>query len=148
MTEQRLATLRRALALTLAAAMLGIAVELLLLEHVADAWQFAPFTAMALALGALGWSELRRSAASLRAVMVTSVLMGLAGPIGVYLHYRGNVEFELEMTPGASGFALFREAMMGATPALAPGTMTLLGILGILYAYAAGATRAGTPNPP
>lgn len=147
MTEPRLASLRRALALTLAGAMSGIALELLLLEHVADVWQFVPFGAMAMSLVALVRDGAKRSARSLRGVVVTSVVMGLTGPLGVYLHYRGNVEFELEMSPGASGLALFREAVTGATPVLAPGTMTLLGVVGLLYAYAAGATRAGTPNP-
>jgi hypothetical protein len=45
------------------------------------------------------------------------------------------VEFELEMYPGLSGLELFREAMKGATPALAPGTMTILGLLGLAYTY-------------
>jgi hypothetical protein len=43
------------------------------------------------------------------------------------------VEFERELNPDASGFSLFRDAMMGATPALAPGTMILLGAVGWAY---------------
>jgi hypothetical protein len=30
---------------------------------------------------------------------------------------------------------LFREALSGATPALAPGTMVQFGLLGLLYTY-------------
>jgi hypothetical protein len=64
--------------------------------------------------------------------MTLSVVSGL---LGVFLHYRGNVEFELEHNPRATGWALFREAMMGATPALAPGVMVQIGLLGLLYAF-------------
>jgi hypothetical protein len=50
-------------------------------------------------------------------------------------HYQGNMEFELETYPSISGLALFKEAMMGATPALAPGTMIELGLIGLAYTY-------------
>ena len=59
----------------------------------------------------------------------------IAGVAGVILHYRGNAEFELEMHPAVRGFDLFRDAMMGATPALAPGTMAQLGLLGLASTY-------------
>jgi hypothetical protein len=62
-------------------------------------------------------------------------LFVLAGILGIFLHYQGNVEFELEQNPGASRWALFREAVQGATPALAPGVMVQLGLLGLLYAF-------------
>jgi hypothetical protein len=39
------------------------------------------------------------------------------------------------MNTALHGFELFRDAMMGATPALAPGSMTQLGLLGLIYAY-------------
>jgi hypothetical protein len=54
--------------------------------------------------------------------------------VGTFLHYRGNVEFELELTPGIRGLALFREAITGATPALAPGAMIVVGLVGLAYA--------------
>ncbi|HSM35714.1 MAG TPA: hypothetical protein VK837_04880 [Longimicrobiales bacterium] len=61
----------------------------------------------------------------------------LAGPVGIFLHLKGNKEFELELNAGLRGFALWRDTLMGATPALAPGAMTLLGVIGWL------ATRRG-----
>jgi len=36
---------------------------------------------------------------------------------------------------------LFREAMMGATPALAPGAMIQIGLIGLLYAFVAARGR-------
>jgi hypothetical protein len=39
------------------------------------------------------------------------------------------------MYPSRSGFELFREAMMGATPALAPGSMIQIALIGLAYSY-------------
>ena len=61
--------------------------------------------------------------------------MVAGGIVGLILHYRGNVEFELEMHPAASGLALFWESVRSATPALAPAAMIQLGLLGLVYAY-------------
>ena len=67
--------------------------------------------------------------------VVPHVHLGDFSPIGVILHYRGNAEFELEMTPALGGLALMKAAILGATPLLAPGTMSLLGIIGLLYTW-------------
>jgi hypothetical protein len=45
------------------------------------------------------------------------------------------MEFELEMYPSMAGFELVRESMSGATPALAPGTMLVLALIGLTYSY-------------
>jgi hypothetical protein len=63
------------------------------------------------------------------------VLYLLIGLLGVYLHYRGNVEFALERYPTLGGFKLMWKALRGATPALAPGALAQLGLLGLLYTY-------------
>ena len=57
------------------------------------------------------------------------------GLIGMGLHYDGNVEFEREMYPSIAGPTLFWGAITGATPALAPGTLVLLGTLGLICTY-------------
>ena len=136
-SEAILTVVRRALAVILVVAMAGILVELLLIEHFEDAWQLVPLCLLGLGLGSLGWHALAPSAASAR---VWRTLMGLfivAGFIGFYLHYSGNVEFELEQNPNATRWVLFREAMMGATPALAPGAMIQIGLIGWLYGFVA-----------
>lgn len=48
---------------------------------------------------------------------------------------QGNVEFELEMYPDLSGWKLFRDSMMGATPALAPGAMVQIGLVGLAWTF-------------
>lgn len=142
MTESsRLDVLRRLLLWTVVIGMVGMSIELLLLEHVEDTWQLVPFGIMAFALIAVAWHVKRPAPASEWAVRIMMSLTVLSGGLGVYLHYRGNVEFELEMTPASSGVTLFKDAMMGATPALAPGSMSLLGLCGLLYLYAAAGTR-------
>ena len=116
-------------------ALVGIGVELLLLEHTDGRWQLAPLVLIGLALLGLGWFGLAGSRVSLRVFQVIMGLFVVAGPIGVYQHYAGNAEFELEMAPAMLGLDLFTESMMGATPVLAPGTMLQLGLLGLAFTF-------------
>lgn len=130
-----LATIRGRLLAIFLLGTLGTSAELLLIEHTEGFSQLVPLLVAAAGLVVLGWHLAHRGAASLRAVQGTMILFVLSGAAGLILHYRGNVEFELEMRPGERGFALFSAAMKGATPALAPGTMILLGLIGLTYAH-------------
>jgi hypothetical protein len=62
------------------------------------------------------------------------------------------VVFELEMNPSAGGTQLVWESLSGAMPALAPGTLFQLGLVGLLYTYPHPALgrmmKAGPPQPP
>jgi hypothetical protein len=71
----------------------------------------------------------------LRVFQVVMALCVVIGAVGVYLHYRGNVEFEVERDASLHGLRLFWEAIRGATPALAPGALAQLGLLGLVYTY-------------
>jgi hypothetical protein len=56
--------------------------------------------------------------------------------IGVGLHYSGNLEFQLDIDPSQSRWELFKKVMHAkAPPAIAPGAMAQLGLLGLIYAY-------------
>ena len=126
----------RALLLVLFAfGVVGSGVELLLLEHTEDVWQLSPLILMGLALAVMVWLVLDQRRVSVQIFQAMMLLHVASGLFGLYLHYRGNVEFELEMYPGLSGMALFWEALKGATPSLAPGTMLVLGLLGLLYTF-------------
>jgi hypothetical protein len=131
-----LSRLRRGLLLLLVAGMAGTGAELLLMGHTDGLDQLIPLLLIGLGLITLGWVGIAGSQASLRAFQATMALAIISGGAGTFLHYRGNVEFEVESMPGLRGFALFKEAMHGATPALAPGTMVLIGALGLLYTLA------------
>lgn len=114
---------------------IGTGAELLLVGHFEDPWQIVPLALFALSLAALAWYGVSRGAASVRTLQAIMALFLVSGAAGVYLHYTGNVEFELEMYPDRKGFELFSESMAGATPTLAPGTMVLLGLIGLVYTY-------------
>ena len=58
-----------------------------------------------------------------------------SGVLGVGLHYRGNVEFERELYPALAGMELVRKTLTGATPVLAPGSMALLGLVGLCLTF-------------
>ena len=120
---------------TLVVAMIGTAAELLLLGHFESTAQFVPLVLLATGLSVVAWHVVASGKASVRALQVTMVLFIVSGGIGVGLHYDGNVEFELEMYPSMSGFELIRKTLTGATPVLAPGTMALLGLIGLAHTY-------------
>jgi DNA uptake protein ComE-like DNA-binding protein len=113
----------------------GTGVELLLLGHYESRWQLVPLGLIGVSLLTLGWHALSRGATSVRALQAVMALCVLGGGAGILQHYRGNSEFELEMYPDIRGFELFAKSVTGATPALAPGTMALLGLLGLVYTH-------------
>lgn len=128
--------IRRMLLGILLIGLTGMGVELLLLKHDEEATQVIPLALIALAFAALAWNEAQHSGASLLAVQITMVLFIAAGPLGTYLHYQANVEFQREVDPSIAGRALFWKAMTAKTPpALAPGSMVQLGLIGLAYAF-------------
>lgn len=136
-----LTVVRRVLIVILTLAVTGILIELLLIEHFEDTWQLIPLVLLGLALPALAWHVFAPSRSSARVWGILMVLCIAAGLIGFYMHYAGNVEFELEQNPSAARWMLFREAMMGATPALAPGAMIQIGLIGLLYRFVSRKTQ-------
>ena len=123
--------LRRVILWLVLFGMLGLAAELVLLEHFDEAWQFAPFVAIVLGVATGGALLARPSRGAVRATRLAMGACVVVAAIGVVLHYRGNAEFELERVPTLSGVALVRESVFGATPALAPGALLHLGLLGL-----------------
>lgn len=128
-------TIRRAVLAIYLLGTVGILGELFLLPHTEDAVQWVPIVLLGLSLLVLGVHAIAPSRVTVRAFQGLMVLFVASGLLGLVLHYRGNVEFELEMQPGSSGWPLFWKAITGATPALAPGTMVQFGLLGLLFSY-------------
>ncbi len=128
-------TVRGILAVALGLGLAGTGAELLLLEHFEDWRQIVPIALIAGALVVLIWHAVDRRALPVRVLQGLMLVFALSGVMGLIFHYRGNVEFEREMYPSRAGLELFREAMMGATPALAPGTMIQLALIGLAYTY-------------
>ena len=67
----------------------------------------------------------------------------VSGLIGMGLHQNANAEFELRDGPVARRHAAVQESLSGATPALAPGTMIQLGLIGLVYTYRHPPAEAG-----
>ncbi len=127
--------LRRLVFTLFAAGALGTGAELLLLGHTEDRWQLVPLVLLGLGLLAQIWLGWWPSPASVRVFRYFMVLLMLGGLAGLYFHYQASVEFELEMYPSLGGLELLREALTGAMPALAPATITHLGLLGLASTY-------------
>ena len=114
---------------------LGTGIELVLLEHYSELAQLIPPGLILGGLVVLAMWFLSGVPAVLRVFQVSMLLFVLAGVLGIYLHFDSNVEFELEMNPSAAGWPLIWASLTGAMPALAPGTMVQLGLVGLLYTY-------------
>ena len=114
----------------------GILLELLLLGHYEDVWQWTPVVLLSLGLVAGPWIARRPSPVALRVFRWLMAAHVAAGAAGLFLHLRANVEFELELHhPGIGGWPLVWETLTGAIPALAPGAMVQLGLLGMLACW-------------
>jgi hypothetical protein len=119
----------------LVAGVAGTLVELLLLGHYEDNWQLIPLVLGALFLLIMLWHWRAPSRRTVQGARIIAGLATLSAAVGIYLHYQANVEWELETTPELHGLELFREAVTGALPLLAPGTMLQLGLLGLLWTH-------------
>jgi hypothetical protein len=129
------AVLRRFVLGLLFLGMTAATVELILLEHT-DGWlQRIPLVALALGFVACSAAAVRPGRRTLLVMRACMLLFVLAGLAGIYLHYTGNAEFELEMYPSLKGWRLLWNSLKGATPVGAPGYLAQLGLLGLIYTY-------------
>jgi hypothetical protein len=113
----------------------GLLVELMLLKHYDGVWQVTPLVlllaAFATAIAAWRWPVPR----VLKLFGATMGLCVIGGLLGLILHYRGNMDWALERDPTLTGLPLAWKVLRGATPALAPGALAQLGLLGLIYLY-------------
>ena len=134
--ERRLTTISTVILGVLLFGMAGLLTELALIAHYEDAAQWIPLALLAAGLIALvvdfalarGWTQL--------VVQLTMVLFVAAGALGIYFHFHGSKEFQLEMDPQMRGTTLVWHVLRSKSPpTLAPGSMVQLGILGLGYAF-------------
>ena len=133
--------IRRLLLASLAGGIVGTAAELILLGHIDSATQWIPVVALGAAVPLLLWHVARPGPFTVRLIRLLMYAYIVCGIIGVGLHYDGNVEFEHELHPKDAGLTFLRHALAGATPVLAPGSMMLLGLLGIAHTFRHPATQ-------
>jgi hypothetical protein len=113
----------------------GLEAELALLKHAESASQWIPHVVLMIGLVSTVLVFLRPDRPVLRAFQTVMLIFVIVGVVGLYLHYRGNVEFAIERDPSLSGLRLVWKALRGATPALAPGALSQVGLLGLIYSY-------------
>lgn len=128
----------RLLTLLLLVGILGTLADLLLLGHVEGWQQLVPVVLLGLGAVVAAWHLLAPRSVSLRAVQWLGGLYVVSGLLGLWFHYQGNREFELEMAPDAAGWPLIKAVLTGATPSLAPGTMAWFGALALVIAWLGG----------
>ena len=133
--SETLAVIRNLLLAALAMGVLGTISELILLGHFDELAQWGPIVALSLAVPILIWHAASPSAATVRTLRALMAVFIALGVVGVGLHYDGNVEFERELNPRERGWTFVRKTVAGATPVLAPGSMVLLGLIGLAHAY-------------
>ena len=127
--------LRRGVLLIFVLGTIGLGTELLLLDHFEEWRQQVPLVLLVLGLVLLAVRLFYRGAIILRLFRLTMLAFVLGGMVGLWFHINANMEFELEMYPTMSGLELLSKALGGAMPALAPGALVQLGLIGFLYTY-------------
>ncbi len=125
----------------------GSGTELMLLNHHEDFKQTIPLGLIASALAALLWHALAPGRRSVRGLQVVMSLFIAAGAAGVFFHFQGTLEFQREIDPSLRGFEMVMKALRAkAPPALAPGVMIQLGLIGLAFTYRHPALGASRPS--
>lgn len=131
----RLGTMRRLLHALMLFGTLGLLAELLLLEHFDSYLQWIPIALLTAGLlsAAILWFKPGPGVARVfRGLMLAYLPVAL---LGMFLHYQSNAALEKEMDSQIGAVDLFWYAIRGSTPALAPGALLQLGILGLVLVY-------------
>jgi hypothetical protein len=129
-------TLRRFLLVIFILGAAGVTAELLLLAHVEDFDQLIPIGLCGLGLIAAVVVAIKPAATTVRAFRALMVLFIASGALGSALHFKANLEFQREVDPSLRGRALFQKAIRAKSPpALAPGAMIQLGLIGLAYTF-------------
>jgi hypothetical protein len=110
--------------------------DLLFIGHFEDTNQLIPLVMAGAGLASLGWVAIWPGIAALRAMQFVMLCFIGTGFIGITLHFQANAEFQREIDPAISTRDLFWKVTSAtAPPALSPGLMVQLGVLGLVYTY-------------
>lgn len=129
--------LRRLILALLTFGLVATTGDLLALGHYKDSWQLIPLASLTTALLVIVWHVFSGfTAASLRVLRIVMAGILLVGVTGVILHLRGSRAFQLDANPDLSGWPLILKVLHAKSPpALAPGAMVQMGILGLIYGF-------------
>ncbi|MBC7771771.1 MAG: hypothetical protein H7210_04685 [Pyrinomonadaceae bacterium] len=131
-----LVTIRRVILGVLLLGVTGLLAELILIGHYEDVKQWIPLCMLATGVAAVALEIVHRRVWTLSLVRLTMALFICTGGLGMYYHFRGSREFQVEMDPSMSGTRLVWQVLRSKSPpTLSPGTLVQMGILGLGYAY-------------
>ena len=130
-------TLRKIVAAIFLLSSIATAIELILIEHTEDAWQWIPLLLLPAGMFLFVLQIVIRKVAIVWIFRMIMLLCLISGIVGVGLHYKAKVEFKLETNPDLKGWELISESIQGSSlpPVLAPGIMIQIGLLGWAYTY-------------
>ena len=135
---------RRILLTILLLGIAGISLELWLMAHTEDVYQLIPLWLAGAGIVSAMVVAARPSIGSVRLFQAVMALFVLSGLIGMVLHFQVNIEFQREMDAALSGLALYQKAILAKSPpALAPGAMIQLGLIGLAYTFRHPALQPG-----
>jgi hypothetical protein len=118
----------------------GISAELLVSGHTESAWQWTPLILIGLALPTLALQWRGTASLPLRILLWCFIVSGVVGTV---LHTSAKMEFQSESDQSLKGWALFLKSFESKNPpALAPGAMVQLGLVGLAYQAARSAGRS------
>jgi uncharacterized membrane protein len=130
-------SLRRIIGAIFILGVLGTSMELVLIAHTEDIWQWVPLLLLPACILLFLLQIVFRKAAMIRVFRIILFLCIVSGFVGIGLHYKAKMEFKLETNPALTGWELISQTIRGATvpPVLAPGMMIQIGLLGWAYTY-------------
>jgi len=134
-SEKTLAQLRQFLLIISAGVFVMTVAELFFLEHWNFKIQYLPFALSALGLAASGFAYFRPSRGVVRFAQWSMGIIAVLSFIGFYEHMAGNYTFWKEIQPDSTTWELIVETFKGGVPVLAPGILTLGGVIGLAATY-------------
>ena len=134
-SEKILAQLRRFLLIISAGIFVMTVSELFFLAHWNVTIQFLPFALCALGLVAMALAYFRPSRRTIRFTQWSMIFITICSFIGFYEHMSSNFWFWLDIQPNATTWELVKATFTGGTPILAPGILTLGGVIGATALY-------------
>ena len=143
-----LATASNLLLIILVLCLVGTIAELLLLRHMGSGWEYIPIVIVGLSFPALAWNLASKSVASrllMKLLMAASLASGI---LGTWLHFNANVGYERESNPGLGLVEVYKLALGGSTPTLAPGMMIQLALVGFVFLFLQSYSNRGTGSAP
>ncbi len=112
---------------------LGTAGELFLLGHYEGGWQLVPILIIGMSLFCMIIMLVRPLRLINRVFLILMLISCLSGLVGIWFHLKANYEFESELYASKSFSENMWASFSGALPALAPGSMIVFGLIGIVF---------------